>query len=700
MRLKTFNLMIVLTLITSSFSLVLLSDIAEAEVREIYVNDDFYIKRDGSAERPYATINKALSEAVDGDIIYVFGGTYNETLVINKQVAIIGSIDEGNTVIYYKLRHLYTIEINADRVTLEGLNITDSGNFIVSEVKGALVKITSNNNIIQRNNITSCPNGWGIYLDSSDGNVIGNNQINGTRIGVYLSNSNTNDLFSNDINNCTFSAVELLNSNNNRMYKNKIDKNHYGIYSKQSSGTNVSSNWINNSGQHGIAFYSNNQDVIVNNNLFENHVYGIHINSDGTKVSYNKIQNSQIAINLDSDNCEVTYNYLNGSLSIGISAVVGSVGNILFENHFNDNYDNVRDKGSNTWYFNGRGNYWDDYKNVDRNLNGIGDFPHPVDIGINDLYPLGIFLRPPKKPFNPSPTDGQASVGLRITLEVNVYDYDGDFMDVYFYDASNDQLMGVKKNAPSGSRADCSFTLPFDKAFAWYVYVNDSKLENRSDIWFFITKARPPENQKPVADTGGPYVAYIDETILFDASKSYDPDGEIAFYRWNFGDGTSEILAQKISHSYSDVGTYDILLTVIDNDGTSSQKDTTVTVVEGSANKPPIAKPGGPYTCIATELVGFDGSESYDSDGSIVNYTWYYGDGAIGYGVTTSHIYSEDGMFLVELKVTDNEGDDSIEEVLITVNKKPGLPGFEFAILLFALVIIFFARKKKVIRTK
>ena len=280
-------------------------------------------------------------------------------------------------------------------------------------------------------------------------------------------------------------------------------------------------------------------------------------------------------------------------------------------------------------------------------------------------------------------------------MEVDVYDYEGDFISVYFYDASNDQLMGVKKNAPSGSRADCSFTLPFDKAFAWYVYVNDSKLENRSDIWFFVTKARPPENQKPVADTGGPYVAYIDEAILFDASKSYDPDGEIAFFRWNFGDGTSEILAEKISHSYSDVGTYDVLLTVIDDDGTSSQKDTTVTIVEGTANKPPIPKPGGPYTSNATERVVFDGSESYDSDGNIVNYTWYYGDGAIGYGETTSHTYSEEGVFLVELKVIDNEGDSTIEDVLITVNKKPGLPGFEMVLLLISvLFVVFFSRKK------
>jgi len=113
------------------------------------------------------------------------------------------------------------------------------------------------------------------------------------------------------------------------------------------------------------------------------------------------------------------------------------------------------------------------------------------------------------------------------------------------------------------------------------------------------------------------------------------------------------------------------------------------------ANKPPIAKPGGPYTCNVTESVLLDGSESYDTDGSIVNYTWYYGDGAVGYGMTTSHIYEGEGVLLVELKVTDNEGDTNIQDVLITINEKPGgLPGFEFILTLFALLVIFFVKRK------
>lgn len=56
--------------------------------------------------------------------------------------------------------------------------------------------------------------------------------------------------------------------------------------------------------------------------------------------------------------------------------------------------------------------------------------------------------------------------------------------------------------------------------------------------------------------------------------------------------------------------------------------------------------------------VDFDGSGSYDPDGSIVSYQWDFGD---GYGTTssspyTSHTYSADGEYTVILRVTDNDG--------------------------------------------
>jgi hypothetical protein len=52
----------------------------------------------------------------------------------------------------------------------------------------------------------------------------------------------------------------------------------------------------------------------------------------------------------------------------------------------------------------------------------------------------------------------------------------------------------------------------------------------------------------------------------------------------------------------------------------------------------------------------FDASASTDSDGSIVSYEWYFGDGNSATGVTTSHTYTSDGSYQVRLTVTDNEG--------------------------------------------
>jgi len=51
-----------------------------------------------------------------------------------------------------------------------------------------------------------------------------------------------------------------------------------------------------------------------------------------------------------------------------------------------------------------------------------------------------------------------------------------------------------------------------------------------------------------------------------DASPSFDPDGMIVSYLWDFGDGTTES-GVDVSHIYSVSGTYTINLTVVDEFG-------------------------------------------------------------------------------------------------------------------------------------
>jgi PKD repeat protein len=101
------------------------------------------------------------------------------------------------------------------------------------------------------------------------------------------------------------------------------------------------------------------------------------------------------------------------------------------------------------------------------------------------------------------------------------------------------------------------------------------------------TAARTDEVQAlslaPVAKfTVAPYYVTVDETVWFDASDSYDPDGEIVEYLWDFGDGTTDE-GVVVSHEYTSAqGTGwrpQIILTVVDDDGVVSMFKGEVRVV-------------------------------------------------------------------------------------------------------------------------
>ena len=81
----------------------------------------------------------------------------------------------------------------------------------------------------------------------------------------------------------------------------------------------------------------------------------------------------------------------------------------------------------------------------------------------------------------------------------------------------------------------------------------------------------------PIADAGGPYTGLTYQLITFDGSSSFDPDGTISTYVWNFGDGELG-LGEKPTHNYSTDGEFTVTLTVTDNDGLTDTKTTTATI--------------------------------------------------------------------------------------------------------------------------
>ena len=180
--------------------------------------------------------------------------------------------------------------------------------------------------------------------------------------------------------------------------------------------------------------------------------------------------------------------------------------------------------------------------------------------------------------------------------------------------------------------------------------------------------ALPMKNAgQPVADAGGPYTGTAGEPITFDASNSYDPDGYIVNYTWNFGDymanytGESNIGYGKIvQHTYSKAKPeghyYLVKLTVTDNDGNVAVSWARAYVNPPANDKPPVAIFSYyPKEIYPGTLVTFDASASYDPDGDIKTYSWDFGDGKAYSSPypTITHSYTKGGFYHVSLVVYD-----------------------------------------------
>ena len=179
-------------------------------------------------------------------------------------------------------------------------------------------------------------------------------------------------------------------------------------------------------------------------------------------------------------------------------------------------------------------------------------------------------------------------------------------------------------------------------------------------------------NQPPVADPNGPYSGSVGVAVAFDGTGSSDLDGTIVSYDWNFGDGSTGT-GPTPGHSYATAGLYNVILTVTDDAGATDSAGTTADITV-PANQPPVADANGPYSGTAGTPVTFDGTASSDPDGSIVSYTWDFGDGSTGSGATPGHTYAADGNYTVTLTVTDDAGDTGTDATTASIGAVGNLP--------------------------
>ncbi|UCE39153.1 MAG: PKD domain-containing protein [Thermoplasmata archaeon] len=178
---------------------------------------------------------------------------------------------------------------------------------------------------------------------------------------------------------------------------------------------------------------------------------------------------------------------------------------------------------------------------------------------------------------------------------------------------------------------------------------------------------------------------YEEDVVYFNGSESFDPDGNIVSYTWDFNDSTPTATGPEVNHTYTEPGPYNVTLTVMDN---TNAHNTTWIIIEVLDNAQPNAQIDDPDpfdTFNVYEKIFFNGSDSSDFNDNELEYFWEFGDGNTylenasnypdgEYDGKTTYNYSYIpplNTFTVTLTVRDDDGGEDSTLITIFVNNYP-----------------------------
>ncbi|UCG70245.1 MAG: right-handed parallel beta-helix repeat-containing protein [Thermoplasmata archaeon] len=396
----------------------------------------------------FTSIQDAINVSSNGDIIFVYNGTYNEKIDLNKTINLIGE-DSENTIID-GVGSGIVVNISAHWVNMSGFKVVNSGS--TSKDCGIQLYYVSYCNIKE---IKSLTNRDGLFMDHSSYNTITNNEFKGNsyfgiemefssynRIDNNVASYNTNygikcyqgepdlcggnDFINNEISYNKY-GISTLKSKNNTIARNTINNNEeYGIWLSQSNYTKIHNNTVNFNDLIGIKVSTSSNCMIMNNFLYDN-INGMDFGSSANDnmivgnsmiivmhygfslflsnnnfIKHNIISHTGTAIKLyDSTNNIIRENDVLHSKT-GFYMWSGAQNNTIFWNNIVNNENQSKDYGSNDWnstYPEG-GNFWSNWTTPDNyngsvtpqttgSPDGIVDNPRAIDYGSNqDYYPL------------------------------------------------------------------------------------------------------------------------------------------------------------------------------------------------------------------------------------------------------------------------------------------------------------------------
>lgn len=194
-----------------------------------------------------------------------------------------------------------------------------------------------------------------------------------------------------------------------------------------------------------------------------------------------------------------------------------------------------------------------------------------------------------------------------------------------------------------------------------------------------LSQPTPPYNLAPIVSfTYAPSAPTINDAVNF-SDSSIDLDGAVVSWLWEFGDGENST-EQSPAHKYAKKGSYNVTLTVMDNEGKRNATSEKLTVYNIAPKASFVLSPEQPVVGVEVQFT----DASVDPEGEVAFWLWNFGDGFTSTDQNPKHKYHSPGRYNVSLTVKDDEGVEDTAFKTIEVVEPPDY----FGIMLRSSIIV------------
>lgn len=394
------------------------------QISALKINSGNTIYVDDSGGADYTKIQDAVDAASDGDTIFVYPGVYNENVIIDKQIELIGA-NRDSTIIDGGNRNKDVLFIAADDVTVRNFTVRNSGECWPDGGGAAGIEIDQHrtqNNIIDCT-AYNCEYGFQVLEKASHNSFVNCDAYDCDTTGFSARNG------------CSYQIIRECEFYENGVYGIVLYSDGSDNYEEQNNHNIIKDCYLYGNDNSGIAFSGKNNLIdgcIIFSSWFGISCVSYSENNTITNCEITKCYDVGILVDICSRNneilnCNIYKNQYGITFDIAIksSKVPPSKNNKILYNNFGYNTKEQAWCGEgciNIWDDGSKGNYWSDYSGEDSNGDGIGDSPYDIytkDGGINqDRFPV---ISPygnkgPAAPVIKGPTSGKAGTEYSYTF--------------------------------------------------------------------------------------------------------------------------------------------------------------------------------------------------------------------------------------------------------------------------------------------